>query len=234
MYEQVEHMRGARLPRMQVGQSTSNAGSRLRTIATVAIVLFALAGLMSGFVVGAMTHPPKVTQRPTVVTGSTPVVRQNTTPTPTATQKPLTLGETMVNSITTSEMADGTTPYTVSIQVVDKDHNQPVHAPGLVCKLWLTKDSHISDNIQHDAARLKSHNLLQDLQPPFPAEQPNALIFGAATPQTQGCTVDGQGNWTYSVAQGVDPGTYYLVILVDWSGVHWKWIWRQIRIKKAS
>ncbi|MEO6893184.1 MAG: hypothetical protein ABI456_25415, partial [Ktedonobacteraceae bacterium] len=222
--------------RMQVGQSASNSGSRLRTIATVAIVLFALAGLMSGFVVGAMTHPRKVAAPPTVVMASTPVVRQNTTPTPTATQRPVALGQPTISSITTSETADGTTPYSVSLQVVDKEHNQPVHGPGLVCKLWLTKDGHVTDNIQAQggAARLKSHNLLQDLQAPFQAEVPNALMFGTTTPQTQPCTADGVGNWTYSVAQGVDPGTYFLVVLVDWSGVHWKWTWQQIRIKKAG
>ncbi len=183
-----------------------------------------------------MTRPPKVTVPPTVVMGSTPVVRQNTTPTPTTTPRPVALGPPIINSITTSETADGTTPYTVSIQAVDKEHNQAVHGPGLVCKLWLTKDSHVNDNIpaQGGAARLKSHNLLQDLQAPFQAEVPNALIFGTTTPQTQPCTADGQGNWTYSVAQGVDPGTYFLVVLVDWSGVHWKWTWQQIRIKKAG
>ena len=40
--------------------------------------------------------------------------------------------------------------------------------------------------------------------------------------------------WNYTVAQSVDPGTYYLMVLTDWDGVHFNWSWVNMTIKKAN
>lgn len=208
-------------------RTTNNVGTQSRTIAIIAILLFALAGLISGFAVGAFVRPNQTHQATNSNQPINPPVQGKTgtsTPTPIPTSPEL-LGEPIISNVQYSEKADGTTSYTFTTQAVDKQQ-QPVHKTGITCKLWLTRDGKVNNNMP--TTRLKA---IDTLAQPFPKEVANALNFNATTPQVQPCAA-GQGNWSYNLSSSLESGTYYLVVLTDWSGVHYNWAWAQISVKK--
>lgn len=204
----------------------NNVSTQSRTIAIFAIFLFAFAGLISGFAVGAFVHSNQTPQTTNINNVITPPSQgKNRTPTPTTTSSlPELLGEPVIDQVQYTEIANGTTSYTVSAYAMDK-HSQPLHREGITCKLWLTQDEHVNNNMP--TSRLRAINTLAQ---PFPGETANALTFAATTSQTQPCTV-GQGNWNYQLSSSLSNGTYYLVVLMDWSGVHYNWKWAQIIVK---
>ena len=217
-------------------RQTNNLNSQSRSIALVAMLLFALAGLISGFAVSAFirlgSHSQATHQN--LVTKS-PITGRNNTPTPTPhSQHPLPLGAPKIDQVSYTEVADDNTAYTFSVQATDQSNGKivagnPMQQPGITCKLWLTKSStDVSANMPRD--QLKA---VDNLSQPFPKEEMNALdFFDPSTPQTQTCNAKGQANWNYKVTTSVEPETYYLVVLTDWSGVHWSWSWVAINIKK--
>ncbi len=217
-------------------QSPNNVSQQSRKIAVIAILLFALSGLVSGFAVGAFVHPGTGTNANTGP-GTTTVAQNTKTSVSTGTLTPVKLGWPVFNlPITYIQKADATTPYIINIQVVDQskspEKGNPVLAPGITCKIWLTKDGNINDEIQaNDNQRLKSVDTIDE---PFPGEIPGALNFDPSTPQTQQTNGNGQATWKYTIATSVDPGGYHLVVLVDWNGIHYNWSWLNITIKKAD
>jgi len=218
--------------------SPTRLNSQTRKIATGAILLFALAGLISGFAVGAFVHlkPAAVTTHNTGL-GSTTIAQNAKTPVLTRTPTPVKLGWPVFQQpFTARQIANGTTLYTITIQAVDQSidlaHGNPVHASGITCKIWLTKDSNVSGNIQAGASeRLKS---VDTINQPFPGENIEALNFDPGTQQVQLSDANGQATWKYTISTSVDPGNYYLVALVDWQGKHYNWSWVDIVIKKAG
>ncbi len=216
----------------------NNVSSQTRTIAFFAVILFALAGLISGFAVGAFIHPK--TGPTTGNSGSnagqttthktqTPISTKTILPSPIYWPK-------IIQQPPGTEKADGTTSYTLSIQVVSetKDQTQgpPIHAVGITCKIWLTKDSNINDNVKtNNFKRLKSVGTLSQ---PFPGEVVEALNFNGSSSQVQTTNADGQTTWNYSIANSVDHGQYYLVILADWNGIHYNWDWIGVVVTKAD
>ena len=210
------------------GQSSSKLNPQTRKIATIAIVLFALSGLISGFAVGAFVHrrPATVTTHKTS-SGSKSVVRI-TPPVITRTPEVVTLGEPQITDFISSETANSSTSYSLSALIIDKANN-PIQASDVTCKLWLTKDANVSSDIETDnRAQLASIGAIQQ---PFPGDV-NGLNF-TTTQQTRPCTPNGKTTWNYTVSSAVDSGIYYLVVLADWQGKHSSWRWIEVRIKKA-
>ncbi|HEY6408414.1 MAG TPA: hypothetical protein VIY29_13180 [Ktedonobacteraceae bacterium] len=216
-------------------RQTNNWNSQSRMIAIVAMLLFALAGLVSGFTVGAFIRPGQRTQPPGQGQTLTPPPA-NPTAIPTHiphTEHPIPLGYPVSEHVISSELANDNTIYNTTIQVTDQSNGaqapgKPVHAPGITCKIWLTKDGNVSANMPK--GRLKAVDALSQ---PFPKEEVNALdFFDLATPQTQMCNAKGRASWSYKVATSVQPGTYFLVALTDWNGVHYNWSWEQITISQ--
>jgi hypothetical protein len=216
-------------------RSINNLSSQSRTIAVVAMLLFAFAGLISGFAVGAFiraghsVQPSGQTRLPTP-----PPTNKLTTPTNTPhTQHPLPLGYPKILQVNYMAVADDNSAYTFTVQATDQSNGKraagdPMHQTGITCKLWLTKDGNVSANMPTD--RLKAADSLSQ---PFPHEEPGSLDFyDPSTPQTQMCNAKGQATWNYKVATSVEPGQYFLVVLTDWNGVHWSWSWAAVRIKK--
>jgi hypothetical protein len=204
---------------------TVPVGTQTRSAVLAAIMLFALAGLFSGFAVGIFVHPHKTTQLTLPnQTSHTSKTRTKQTPTTTTLQvHPIPLGEPVVVNYQYTEIANGSTIYTFTGQVVNKQ-NIPVRVAGITCKIWLTKDGNVNSTITND--RLQS---VSTLDQPFPKEE-GALIFASSTPQTQLCQ-NGQVTWSYQIAPITKAGQYYIVILTDWNGVHYNWSWRAIRIQ---
>ena len=219
-------------------QSPTRLSSQTRKIATVAILLFALSGLISGFAVGAFVRPKPATGTTHNTGSGTISIAQNTkTPVSTRTTTPVKLGwPEFLTPPPYIQRANDTTSYTITLQIVDQSidpkHGNPVHVAGITCKIWLTKDGNVDGNIQaNDNERLKS---VSTIAQPFPGETTGAFNFDPSTPQTQLSNGNGQATWKYTVATSVDPGNYNLVALVDWNGVHYQWIWENIEIKKAG
>jgi hypothetical protein len=216
-------------------RQTNNGSSQTRMIAILAMLLFALAGLVSGFAVGAFIHPGLHFQTPGQGKTSTPPpTKQFATPTHTPhTQHPIPLGYPLIGHVSYSEVADDNTPYTFSVQATDQSNGKkaagnPIHESGITCKLWLTKSS-TDVTASMPISRLKA---VETLSAPFPQEEPGSLDFyDPSTPQTQMCNAKGQATWNYKVATSVQPGTYFLVVLTDWNGVHYSWSWVQVNIK---
>lgn len=227
--------------RMQTvaNRSPNNVRSQTRTIAFFAILLFALSGLISGFAVGAFIHPKTGSTTGNSGANTNPPVAQKTqTPTSTETTHPTPIDwPKIIQAPVGTEIADGTTSYTLSIQVVSKTNNRkndpPIHAAGITCKIWLTKDSNnINNNVTKDQdKRLKSVNTLSQ---PFPGEIVGVLNFNGSSSQTQKTNADGQATWNYSIASSVDHGQYYIVMLADWNGIHYNWSWIGITVTKAD
>lgn len=213
--------------------------TRTQKIIIVAITLFALAGLMMGFAVGAITRPPRqvsITPTPPPPTALAQKPTPTATPAPTLTVADLGIGCPTVTANTGVQLADGNTDYTVSAEIVDKSiikttlcgKGKDLHAPDLTCKVWLTK----SDDALHKLTR-DQFNPVSNLQNPFPQEEQNALTFDTGQ-QVQPCSQTGPTAWTYKLSPSLKPGFYYVAVVADWKGIVFNWSWTTIRVKAAQ
>lgn len=206
-----------------------------RKIATGAILLFALAGLISGFAVGAFVHPrPATGTTHNTGLGTPPVVQNTRTPATPATPENVNLDEPKINlgDITFRQIANGSTTYTLSALIIEKN-KKPIQVSDVTCKLWVTKSATDVNLLlgANNYAIPRAFDTIQ--QQPFPNEV-NALNFNPSTQQIQPCTPNGNTSWNYTISPSVDPGTYHFVVLADWQGKHYNWSWVNIEIKKAG
>jgi hypothetical protein len=229
-YKREQHNIMQTVTKERITGPTNHSGPQSRTIAIVAVVLFALSGLISGFSIGAFIHP-KLTSTGTGTSATQPPIAQQTpvtgkTPHP---QRPFVLGEPEIVHYTYTEVADSSTPYTFSGQVVNSS-GRPVYKSDITCKIWLTQHGNTMSVINADNfKRLKAFATIQD---PFPQEVVGGLNFSAATPQTQTCSASGNTSWNYTVSTSIDPGIYFIVLLTDWNGVHYNWYSAGINITR--
>ncbi len=220
-------------------RATSN--SRATLIAILALFLFALSGLMTGFATGAFTRPKQTAQQnndngnkssSSGKTAATPV--QTHAPQITQTPNILVVGLGCPGLLQYSLQQVRGTSYQVQAQITDKSAEckngggKPLHIPGVTCRLWLTKDNNFGENIPKD--RIKSVDTLQQA---FPKEEQNALNFNASQ-QVQPCNAQGPTAWHYQLSPSLDEGTYYLIVLADWQGTLYNWTAKQIAVTKAS
>ncbi|GAC1398109.1 MAG: hypothetical protein NVS4B12_17940 [Ktedonobacteraceae bacterium] len=216
----------------------NKSNNRSTIIAILALLLFALSGLMTGFAAGAFTRPKqtqpqsnnnKTTNSPGK-TSATPVQTQEPQVTQTPNIAVVGLGCPDVQYMVPEVLGSS---YSVQAQVLDGSgecgKGKPLHVTGITCRLWLTKDTHFGENIPKD--RIKSVSTLQDA---FPKEEEGALNFINGTTQVQPCDAQGATVWKYQLASSVDEGKYYLMVLADWNGILYNWIAKQIVVTKAG
>ena len=215
-------------------QYPNNINQHTRKIAVVAILLFALSGLISGFAVGAFVHPKAQTGTGTGTgttgSGTTPVVRVTHTPVSTTTTEHVNLDLPVIGDYSTFQIANGSTSYTFSAQIIEKN-KQPIQASDVTCKLWLTKEGDVNSILGADNYALP--RTIDNIQQPFPKEVVGAFNYIAPSQQIQPCAPNGKTTWNYTISQSVDPGIYNLVVLADWKGKSFNWSWVRIEIKKA-
>jgi hypothetical protein len=212
------------------GQHLNTVHQQARKVAVVAILLFALSGLISGFAVGAFTHSKSRAPGTTTPesSGKTPVSQITRTSNPTI--HPVQLGDPVVTQIKTLEKADGSTLYVFTSHAVDTSINRhlgkQIFAPGITAKLWLQR---IPDNnfVGLPQERLRKMEIQASLTPD---EITGALIFSSGVSQIQPTDSNGQVTWNYKVSPSVNPGSYYLVVLMDWQGQYSDWSWRYVTI----
>ncbi len=215
--------------------SPTKLNPQARKIATIAILLFALSGLISGFAVGAFVRPKPATVTTHNTGSGTSTIAQNTSTATIAAQPvPVAFDYPKTDQVDSFEKADGSTFYTFSAHI-----NVAIRASDLTCKLWLVQ--RIPANTNFD---LESTNNLKDintLSNPLTGiangqtfNEIQDLNFDPGTPQTQSCTTYQQATWKYQVSTTAHPGDYDLVVLFDWQGKHYNWSWDNIVIKKAD
>lgn len=214
--------------------NSSGLNQQSRRIATFAILLFALSGLISGFALGAFVKPKIAGLTPNHGSGTTPVAQSTTTTTKTAHEN-VTVGEPIIHQgdFTYTELADGTTTYTFSALIVYDNTTTPIQASDVTCKIWLTHDLDATKkllNANHYAV-LKDINHIQQ---PFSSEVPNSLNFIGPSIQTQPCAAGSKTTWTYTLSPSVEHGLYYLFVLADWKGKHYNWYAEAIRVRQAN
>lgn len=207
------------------GRRSNGLSPQSRRIAIIAIILFALSGLISGFAVGAFVRPKIGGAGNTGGNSITPIVQQTKTATPVPALRPQQMNFPKVDHYSPREFADGQTLYLFSAYATDTAGNR-LHVTGITCKLWLTRQQILPQH--HEWSPVEA------LNNPVTGEIPNALLFDPSTFQTQPCDGNGQASWKYQVAQTVDPGTYYLAVVTDWAGVHFNIWWQEVSIKKAN
>ena len=223
------------LPAMQTvaNRSSNNVSSQTRTIAFFAVLLFAIAGLISGFSVGAFVHP-KTSSPSTAHTGSSmkpPVVQKTQTPVSARTSSVVWPAEPEITDYSTNETQNNN--YTLSALITDRSTNKPVHSSDVTCKLWLTHNGNINPILKKDDySILKAINTIGQ---PFPGEAPSGLTFSNTTSQVQPCATNGsKTTWSYTLSPSLHPGTYYLAVLADWKGIHYNWRWVAIIVNGAN
>jgi hypothetical protein len=215
-------------------QHPNNLNPQTRKIAVIAILLFALSGLISGFAVGAFGHSKAKTGTGTVpVTGIriTPVVRVTHTQVPTTTTEHVNLDLPVIGDYSYSQIANGSTSYPFSAQIINKNQ-KPIQASDVTCKLWLTKAGDINSILGADNYAIP--RTIDNIQKPFPKEVVGAFNYVAPSQQVQPCAPNGKTTWNYTISQSVDSGIYNLVVLADWKGNSFNWRWVSIVIKKAG
>lgn len=212
----------------------AGGNSRSTTIIILALLLFALSGLMTGFATGAFTRPKPTSQTqtnkgkpgvpPTATHKQTPIA--NATATPEVTK----LSPPFVTHYDLSEMADGTTNYTVSAYPVDQQTGKQPHIADITCKVWLTKDEKATATLIGKQDTLRSIDTVSGV---LPTEIDNGLNF-VSTQQTQMCSANSPTSWTYTIPPSIDHGKYFLMVLTDWKGNAYNWFALQVNVKKAS
>lgn len=203
----------------------------------IILTLFAFAGLLGGFTLGAFTRIPNK-QQPTTQHNNTVVTNQmpTATPTPGVNIMVVGVGCPNVTDIAINEIADSNTPYKVTAQVIDKSienkslcgAGKPLSAPDMLCKIWLTKDEGSLKKGLGDAVKP------ENVSNPFPGEETGALLFEGGNMQTQPCNQAGATTWTYKLSSTLKSGTYFLAILTDWQGKRFNYKWFGITIKGQS
>jgi hypothetical protein len=232
------------------GRRSNGLSQQSRRIATFAIILFALSGLISGFAVGAFVRPKIGGPGNNNGTGISPIVQQTKTATSVATPRPVRITIHNRPSVSFVELQNESN-YTVTAHldnVVDKN-GQPIHADNLTCKLWLIprvpddQGVSISSDIASNVAAINQpitlqgaslHNLQELIPGATYPEIAQSLTFDGATPQVHNCSTYGDVTWRYQVSTSVNPGKYTLIVLYDWSGKHWDWFWVDITIRQAN
>lgn len=198
-------------------------------IIVTAIIIFALAGLLSGFAIGGFVRPLKnpSTTLPNQTSTSPKLHTTQTPSTPITTEHPTPMGFPAIDHYQYIEIADGSTAYSFTAHAIEKDGTS-ITSSSITCKIWLTHNAKVNNSITGD--RLRS---VDTLDQPFPDEAQGTMNFSASTPQTQMCS-NGTGHWSYMLSPTLHPGLYYIVTLMDWDGVHYNWSWVAIRIRSSK
>jgi hypothetical protein len=217
-------------------QHPNTIHQQTRKIAVVAILLFALSGLISGFAVGAFTHSKSRIPGTTTPasSGTTPVTQMTRTPVSTAGTKNVNLDFPVIKQgedFRFLQIANGNTGYTFSASILNKNQT-PIQVPDVTCKLWLTQNRDINSILAANNYAMPRE--IEKIQQPFPDEVVGYLNYISPSQQIQPCSQNGKTSWNYTISPSINPGIYYFVVLADWRGKSFKWSWVSIEIKRAS
>ena len=205
-----------------------SGNSQVQSIMITAITLFALAGAILGFSVGALTHhstPTSLASNNAKTNSSTDknATHTNVATSPTAIPSPTATAQKLGGpSMAISTPLSSTYTYKITVQATYAGTLANVTTNGITCRLWITK----SDPSKLDS---NSFKVISNLQQTVPDEIAGGLQFDSGTPQTQPCT-NGMGTWNANPSTSLSKGSYYIVGLTDWNGTFYNWSWRQLQL----
>ena len=213
---------------MQPTAQTNNAhgrNSQIQSIIIIAITLFALAGAILGFSVGALTHHLAPNGQ-TTNNGGSDATNKNGKATQIAVSPTPLLSPTVTArklgfpALLSATPQMSTYQYSYTLQAIDATSNTKITTNGVMCRLWITKSypSTLEQSTFKSIANL-SHTVKHEIV--------DGLTFDPATPQTQPCT-NGLGSWNVNLSSKVAEGKYYIVGLTDWNGTFYNWSWGTI------
>jgi hypothetical protein len=212
----------------QIAKPTPDRGnSQTQTVLITALFLFALAGGIMGFAVGAFAHSRQDQQQ----TNTTPkiqatqpiIAKTQPSPTATITQTTEPLGGPIFAQL---KKPTTTTEGIYTLQAVLESTGQPLNVDGITCRLDLIKKEDGQTAPQFKADQLKAPN---DIGAPL-QEEVAGFQFDGATPQVQPCK-NGKGYWQVTVLPSLPKGTYFVVGITNWNGDHYNWSWGSITRK---
>lgn len=216
-------------------KSTTLPGNKL---VAYTLLFFSLAGLIAGFAFGGFlrSNSPTTAGNTGPATKNTPIARATSHITPTPTPEIIVrLGfPQFIPYPTTIEKTTSSTGYSIGMQVIDQE-KKPISASDITCKIWLVQQIQTNQILNIDTNTLKNVSGLSSPitgtvnNQPYP-EITGGLNLDPATPQLGFCNASGQMNWKYTLSPTLAPGTYDVVILADWKGVHWNWSWVDIEV----
>ena len=226
----------------------TTGNNRSTVVVILALVLFALSGLMTGFATGAFTRPKQTASQgnkgPNGTAPTAVITQQTPNASVTSVAQVTRVGCPAVDQFSDAEIADGSHPYTLLVHATDTSGgtcnsiNKRISAAGITFKMWLIHripdDQGIS--FSHDSLK-NADNLINPITATIPkdgAEEVEGLTFDNASSQVQRSDAQGNVTWHYTVSPSVEDGNYDMVILVDWAGQYYNWTWRNISVKKAS
>lgn len=226
---------------MQTGSNANRNSSSNQTLSRIAmytLLCFALAGLIAGFAIGGFAEHNQGHSAANTKTSqiNVPSVTPGTnSPTITPTPEDIQPGDPIIGAgdYSPSETADGSTSYTLSAQIVNKGTSTLIQTHDVTCRLWLTKDAKATQTAlsANGYALPKAVNTFGQA---FPSETQGALNFSGGSQQVQSCAANAKTTWTYTLAQTLDHGTYYLAVLADWQGKHYNWYLAQIKVNSTQ
>jgi hypothetical protein len=215
-----------------------NGNTQIQSVIITAVALFALAGAILGFSVGALTHSHSASNsqannnnnNATANKPTKPGIATTPTISPTPTALPLQLG-CPLPSIGIPLAGPFTNIFT--LQVMDKTGNKknkcylekekPITSNGVTCRIWLTKaNSNGTPQIEaDDQAKFQD---IAHLTKPLPHEIENGLQFDSTTPQTQPC-VNGLGKWNITLSPSLSKNHHYYIVGLTSNGMSYNWSW---------
>ncbi|GCE47105.1 hypothetical protein EI42_00625 [Thermosporothrix hazakensis] len=227
------------------GQAQQNGKrpNKPQSAVLIALILFAVAGLLSGFTIGAINRPQSANQAntkltPTPSTTTVPTATETkTAPTPTPTIDILTTGfGCPAGKLSSYGLMEGDqTQLTADMQAQKKpvtgsgtcNSPEELHTAGIATRLWLTKkDSDFNKKlVELTNAPWASNDRIGQA---FPEEIENALVFDPSTPQVQKTDDQGHIQWKYTVAPTLPPGNYYAVFFMSWEGKRFNWTYLEL------
>jgi hypothetical protein len=203
--------------------NNKNGGNaQVQSVIIIAITLFALAGAILGFSLGALTHHSASNSQASNNSKANTSTNKNTksthaatlpTPAPTPPAQPLG-GPTL----TAGTLLTGAYIYTLQAK---SDTNAPITTSGITCRIWLTKAAQGAPEIEASDRNEFQH--IANVTNPLPHEIANGLNFDNTTPQTQSCK-NGLGTWNITLSPSLAKGHYYIVGLTS-NGTFFNWSW---------
>lgn len=213
-----------------------NGGNpQVQSVIIIAITLFALAGAILGFSIGALTRHSTATSQTnnssnnsTTKKSTRPAIAKTVPPNQTPAVAAVPLGCPSPNIGTP---LSSTFTYQFTLQVMDKTGTtgtscnlsleKPITSDGVTCRIWLTKAEQNQPEVTADDIAKFQH--IADVTSPLPHEIVNGLAFDSTTPQTQSCK-NGVGTWNISLSPSLPTGHYYIVGLTS-NGTFFNWSW---------
>jgi hypothetical protein len=198
-----------------IAKPTPDRGNtQTQSVLITALFLFALAGGIMGFAVGAFTHSRQGQQPTDTNIKPTQPAIAKTQPSPTATPIPVPLGPPLFRL---QSGTPGITQTVYTVQATKENTDIPLTTSGITCHLALVKGNGANkpniNSAQFQVSNVQNNYIQEEI--------PNSLQFDTGTPEIQPCQ-NGQGNWKVTInTSGLKKERYYSLVGLTIDSLHY-------------